>query len=168
MCSPDLGVGEYLAIAGTTATMAGQIQQGQNQNAIMQHNAQVANAQVLDAQQRGAVQEGQQIQKTQQLMGAQTAAMGSSGAAVESQSFGKVLEQSSTMGALDALTIRQNADREAWSASQQATGFKMQGDAAEQMGYASAAGTALTGFGQAYKMGQMKKYPYNPYTGKTT
>ena len=155
MC--DFGVGEYIMLAGTAATMAGQIQQGNNQNAIMQHNAQVAQAQVLDASQRGAVQEGQQIQKTQQLMGAQTAAMGGSGADVQSQSFGKVQEQTATMGALDALTIRQNAAREAWSAGQQATGFKMQGDAAEQMGYASAAGTALTGFSAAYKSNVLRK-----------
>jgi len=145
MCSP-------LAVmaVGTVISAAGQYQQGQTQQAIDNRNAMVANYQASDALVRGSSAEQIQQSKVRQLVASQTAAAGASGAAVESQSFGKVIDQTNEMGTVDALTLRTNALREAWGYKNQAAGLGYAGDAAALMGTTGAIGTALTGFGSAY------------------
>ena len=145
MCSPAI----FLA-AGTAVSAYGQIQQGQTQQAIDNRNATVLNYQASDAAVRGSQEEQIQRQKVQQLLGAQTAAAGASGADVGSKSFGDVMATSAAMGELDAQQIRMNAMREAWGFKTQAEGLQWQGQAAKQAGLVGGIGTAITGFGAAY------------------
>ena len=147
----------YLLIAGTAISTYGVVQQGQTTKQIANRNADAANYSAQDALERGAAAEQVHRQKVRQLISSQTAAAGASGAAVESQSFQKVLDQSATMGELDIQTIRTNALREAWAFKNQATGLNLQGQMDSQASLYSGVGTALTGFSSAYKAGQLSK-----------
>ena len=141
---------EIALLAGTTAMAAGQIQQGQTQQAIDQRNATVMNYQASDAIARGAQEEQVKRDRVRHIIAAQTVAAGASGAAVESKSFGDVMTQTAGLGEFDAQQIRLNALRGAWGFRTQAQGMDWQGQQALKAGYLGAAGTALTGFGQAY------------------
>lgn len=147
----------YLLAAGTAISVYGTIQQGQTQQKIADRNADAARYSAQDALERGASAEQVHRQKVQQLISSQTAAAGASGAAVESQSFQKVIDQSTTMGELDIQTIRTNALREAWAFKNQATGLSLQGEMDKQASLYNGVGTALTGFSSAYKAGQLLK-----------
>lgn len=148
-----------LALLGTGVSVAGQIQQGETQNKIAENNATALRYQAQSANEAGAVAEQTHRLKVQQLLSSQTAAAGASGADVGSQSFGKVMDQTATMGELDAQTIRMNALREAWGLKTQALSQEYSGKAAKAAGYAGALGTALTGFGKAASMTDWAKTP---------
>lgn len=156
-----------LMIGSTLLGTAGAIQQGQAQAASARYNANVAtmNAQMADraakdALERGKLEEQKQRQKTAQLMGAQTAAMAANGVDL---SFGSPLDtliDTATLGELDALTIRTNANREERDIRQQGANYRgqaaMQRSAAGSAltgGYLNAAGTLLGGGSKAYKTG---------------
>lgn len=156
MCNPVA-----LAWVGTAIAAGGQIQQAQTQNAIAQVQAKQLIYAAQSAAEAGAVAEQQHRDKVKQLLATQTAAAGASGADVQSQSFGKVMEQTATMGELDAQTIRTNALREVYGLKTQATNVAWQGEAMKLAGYGRAVGTALTGFAQGsqYSDWTKKKSP---------
>ena len=149
MCEPTtiaLGV----ALAGTAVSAYGAYQQGQTQKKIANYNAKVGELNADDAIQRGAIAADQQRAKVRQILGTQRAVMGASGAEVGSGTLGKVLEQTSTLGELDARQIEVNAQREAWGLRTQGALGRVEGDAAAEAGTLNAFGSLLTGGSQAY------------------
>lgn len=122
---------ETVALASTVASgvmaAGGAIKQGQAakkqaayQSQVERNNAQIAGWQAEDATKRGAIAEQRQRLATSRLAGAQRAGMASSGVELTSGSPLDVLGDTSMLGELDALTIRSNAEREAY-------GFRAQG-----------------------------------------
>lgn len=160
MC--DMGIGltasmaVYSSLAATAVTAYGQYQQGQTQKDIANYNARGAEMQAEDALQRGQVAVDAQRAKVRQILGSQRAIMGASGAEVGSGTLGKVLDQTATLGELDARQIEVNAAREAWGLKTQATGARLGGEMAATGGLYGAGGSLLTGGSQAY--GIYKKY----------
>lgn len=146
---------------GALGSVAGMAQQGRAAEAsakyqakVTANQARVAGFQAEDALERGQVAERQQRLQVRQLAGKQRAEMGASGAALDSGSFIDTLGDTADFGELDALTIRANAEKEAWGYRAAASG--QQGQAAlysAQAGWASSArpwetgGSILTGFG---------------------
>ena len=147
----------YIAMAamaaGTAVQAYGQVQEGKAARKAAEYDAANKQAQARDAINRGNIEQEQQRQKTEKLKGAQRAAMGASGVDVDSGSYGDVLLDTVTMGEKDAQTIRTNALRSAWGLENDAAITLFKGEAAEAAGKTRAAGTILTGFGQAYGMG---------------
>lgn len=153
-----------LTIGSTLLAGAGAVQQGMaaqsagqyNQN-IAEMNATLSERRAKDALERGALAEQRKRQEVARITGAQTAAMAANGVDL---SFGSPLDtliDTATMGELDALTIRTNANREAYdfrvdAVNKRASGNleRMKGDAAATGGYLNAAGTILGGGGKAY------------------
>lgn len=149
MCEPTtiaLGV----ALAGTAVSAYGAYQQGQTQKKIANYNAKVGELNADDAIQRGAISAEQQRARVRQIEGTQRALMGASGAEVGTGTLGKVLEQTATMGELDARQIEVNAQREAWGLRTQGALGRVEGEAAAQAGSLNAFGSLLTGGSQAY------------------
>jgi len=139
------------AMLAVTAFQAfSQVQQGQATRRIYASQAAAVDDEAQRVSESGSVAEQTHRLKVQQLISTQTAAAGASGADVSSQSFGNVMDQAATTGELDALTIRMNAQREAWGLKTRAQGLRYQGRAAEAAGVSQALGTALTGFASAY------------------
>jgi hypothetical protein len=136
-------------------------------------NATLADRKAKDAIERGAVDEQRKRQQVAQLRGQQVAGMAANGVDV---SFGSPLDtivDSSVLGELDALTIRTNANREAYDYKVDATNkragaslSRAQADNAITGSYLNAAGTVLTGAGRAYSGFKTGNYGYG--TGNPT
>ena len=152
MCEPITATTAalYLAGAGTAISAYGAYQQGQNQKKIANYTAQANEYQAQDVIQRASISADQQRAKVRQIMGTQTAIMGASGAEVGSGTLGSVLNQTATLGELDARTIENNAMKEAWGYRSQSQLGKVEGEFASQTGTLGAFGSLLTGGAQAY------------------
>ncbi|WP_453966541.1 virion core protein, T7 gp14 family [Bradyrhizobium elkanii] len=167
-----------LTVGSTLLGAAGAVQQGQATAAASRYNAQIADMNATladrrakDAIDRGVIAEQQKRQQNAAILGKQTAAMAANGVDLSFGSPLDTLTDTATMGELDALTIRTNANREAddyrvQGVNQRATANlnRMQADSAETGGYLKAAGTILGGGGQAYGRSKGLSYvgAYNP------
>jgi len=112
-------------------------------------NERLSNMQAEDAEKRGEVEAGNVLKRANQIKGSQRAGFAAQGIAVDSGSAQDVQTETAEMGALDALTVRNNAQREAW-------GYRVQGAQGrasaemDAMGKRNTAGaTLLTGGIQA-------------------
>lgn len=168
MCEPMT----VMAVAGTLMTAYGSIQQGKAQEDIANYNAKASEAQAADSLARGGVAADQQRAKVRQILGTQRALMGDSGVVAGEGTQGQVLDQTATLGELDARQIEVNAQREAWGLKTQAAGARLQGQYAAQAGLYSGIGSLITGGAQAYGiyskagLGKTGKLPKSDgYTG---
>lgn len=90
------------------------------QSAVARNNAITAEYQAQDALKRGEIAEEQQRRRTAMLKGSQTARLAANGIDISEGSALQILSDTDWMGEQDALTVRDNAAREAW-------GFREQG-----------------------------------------
>jgi hypothetical protein len=95
-------------------------QQADYQAQVSRNNAQVAEWQAEDSQARGKIEEDQHRRKVQQLIGSQKAGISGSGFELGDDTSQSIIGDTAMFGELDALTIRNNAEREAW-------GYRVQG-----------------------------------------
>src|SRR5512138_814564 len=102
--------------AGKAAKKQGEAQQrsAESQAELLDFNAHVADLQAQDATERGAQAESQLRQKIRSTIGTQRTQFAASGVDVGYGSAVDTQADAATLGELDALTIRQNAAREAW------------------------------------------------------
>ncbi len=149
------------SIGGTIMGAVGQLQAGDaaakaaNYNAAVARNNQIiAEQQAQDALKRGQIAEDEQRRKTAQIRGAQRASLAASGVALDQGAPLDILGDTAAFGELDALTIRNNADREAYGYRVQGMNFAAEAGladaragAARQAGMIGAAGTLLSGAG---------------------
>jgi hypothetical protein len=140
-------VGAYGAIAQGKA----QKSQARYQSAVERNNATIAGWQATDAQQRGQIEEQRQRLATARLRGAQRAGMAANGIEIDSGSPLDVLMDTAQLGELDALTIRSNAEREAYGFRSQSGNLmaqagltQMAGRSAQTAGYIGAGSTLLS------------------------
>lgn len=160
MCEPTT----MLMIAGTALSGMGMIQQGNAAAAASKYNAQVAemnatlaDRRAKDAIERGQVAEQQKRAEVAQLQGRQRAAMAANGVDLTFGSPLDTLVDTAVLGELDALTIRQNANREAYdyrvggvNSRADAGLSRMNASSARTGAYLSAGGTVLGGASKAY------------------
>jgi hypothetical protein len=162
-----LGTVATASLAATVASgvmaAGGAIKQGQAakqqanyQSAVDRNNATIAGWQADDATKRGQIEEQRQRLATSRLAGAQRAGMASNGIEIGSGSPLDVLTDTAMLGELDALTIRSNAEREAYGARVQGSNLmaqssltRMAGRNAQQASYISAGGSLLSTVGTA-------------------
>lgn len=123
-------IGAGLQVAGLVSGVFGATnqskatQQAYNYQAtVNRNNAQVAEWQAQDALQRGAKAEQAQRLKVAQLKSAQRAGFAARGIALDEGSPLNILNDTDYMGELDALTIRDNAAKEAWGARTQGANY---------------------------------------------
>lgn len=147
------GASAVMAISALVSAGAA-YQQGQNQQEIYDYNADVAKAKADDTVREGVIAEDAHRAKVRQIEGAQRAAMGASGGAMDAgTTFGDLQDQTTKFGELDALTIRSNALKAAWGLRTQAAADQFSGSAAAQMGALQATGSLLSGAAGIYKRG---------------
>ena len=97
-------------------------------------NADLAELQAEDAIARGRESEMRARAGTRQLVGSQWAALAAQGISLDTGSALDVVANDAMLGELDALTIRNNARREAWGYQVQATQYRQQGEFARAAG----------------------------------
>lgn len=120
------GAGLAMAAAGTAMTVSGQMNaqaaagaQANYMRQVQQQQQQAAEVQARDAVARGAIAEQKTRDATGQRIGTETAALAGQGTDL-SGSPTDILTDTRKAGELDALTVRNNAAREAW-------GYEVQG-----------------------------------------
>lgn len=150
MCEPTT-IALAATIASTAVTAYGAYQQGQTAKKIANYNAKMNEYSAEDAIKRGSIEADQQRAKARQMLASQRAAMGASGLE-ETGTLGNVLQQTATLGELDARQIEANAQREAWGMRSQANIARYEGAARAQAGALEGFGTLIGGAARAWGM----------------
>lgn len=121
------------AVSGLAATYAAQ-RGAEAQKASAKYeaqaarrNAQLADLEAADALERGADAEARHRLQVAQLAGRQRNAFAANGVSLDSESVLDTLGDTAALGELDAMTIRLNAQREAWGSQAAAGGWRGQG-----------------------------------------
>lgn len=96
----------------------------ESQAAVDAHNAETAEWQAKDAIYRGQVAQTQQRLKTAALKGSQTARFAARGVATDEGSPLNILMDTEFMGDVDARTIADNAEKEAWALREGAENYQ--------------------------------------------
>lgn len=147
MCDPATAT--MVITAGATLFSAYQAnEQGKYQEKVAENNAITQENMAKDAEARGRIEEANHRLKVAQMKSSQRAAQGASGAEVNTGSAALLQQDTMEMGELDALTIRSNAQREAWGYRAGASNSRAQGQLDRMRGKSNAMGTLLTGGSQ--------------------
>jgi hypothetical protein len=136
--------------AGTIIQGGAQIQAGRQEQAAAEHAARMATAQAEASMRRGRFEEMRYRRQVERAIGAQRAAGAASGLDVGTGTLADIQVGTERVGELDALQIRRNAFMEASGYAQQAQQFKRAARGAKYAGFATGAGTLLTGAGTIY------------------
>lgn len=139
-----------LMVAGGVTSAAGQYESGKANQELANHNARIAEIQADDALARGREAEGIHRKRTKAIIGSQRARFGAQGVEINDGSALDVQADTAYLGELDALTIRNNAAREAWGYKVQAEDNRARGRISRMEGTYAAAGTLLTMGGKAF------------------
>lgn len=142
-----------LAIGAVSGLMQGQAQKAQadQQAAELRQNALYLNNAANDATRRGALDADWKRIETQAAIGSQRVAQAGNGGVVDMDSYGIDTQDTAQLGELDALTISNNAAREAYGYKVQASSLtsnaaNLQSQAKRGM-MTSILGGAAQGFG---------------------
>lgn len=136
---PFIAMGASALIQGQQAAAQGEATAQANlQNAAFAEEA--AN----DAIARGGMDEDQQRLATRAAIGTQRAGFAANGVDVNSGSAADIQDDTAALGELDALTIRNNAAREAWGYRTQAQQGRLAAANARSSGQAGMFGSLLT------------------------
>lgn len=152
-----------LTAIGTGVQTAGILSQAKHRQRILRRNAALAEEQAEDAKKRGREAETRHRMAVLQLSGRATTAMAASGVEIGSGTPASLLEEIDVMGELDALTIRSNAEREAWGYRAQAGGYRAQAGLAGRAGAYGAATSLLAGASTMANQWYQYRHPYQSY-----
>lgn len=163
MCDPmTMGIVSIVStVAATGVSMMGAKYQADAGAAAAKTTQMQEEANAHDAINRNRIKEQEQRMKTSQLIGRQKAVMGANGLDLTTGSPLDIIGDSAALGETDALTIRNNGERERDFHLSNANRAKMQGQVARDTGMFQMAGTALGGIGSVadkwYRFGSGSK-----------
>lgn len=141
--STVLGAGAGLMSASNQAKALKQ--QGAYQQRVADMNARQSELMAKDALERGARESSLVRRRARQLIGTQRAGFAGQGVDVNSGTAIQVQDETFTMGEADALTVKNNAWREAWGYRTQAQQTRVQARIANATNRLQARNTMLTG-----------------------
>jgi len=139
----------WLQLIGGGIDAAGKLAQGKQDAATGETNRRLGAAQADDALARGSIEEQRYRREIAQIVGAQKATFGARNVTVSGTAL-DLLSDTAQVGEEDALTIRNNAAREAWGYRNQANEASRWGANQRTNSRAAAGGTLLTSGAQAY------------------
>lgn len=149
MCEPTTVA--LIVMAGAAVVGgAAQVQAGQYAKAEGEANSKIAEYQARDAQQRGAIAEEEERNRVRAIMAQQRAAFGANNVTTSSGSPLGILADTAQYGELDALTVGNNAAREAFGYRVDSQNLRNRGRQAARQGNMQGASTILAGGSQAY------------------
>lgn len=137
--------------------------QGQFQKQMYEINKRLASFKAEDALLRGSEAVTEHKRGVKQFVGRQRAALAAQGISVDAGSALQIQENTASMGALDALKIKNNAVREAWGYKTEAISFGGQGTMA-QLASANRGGASLA-TGITGGLGSLAEGAYYYYGG---
>lgn len=118
--------------------------QGNYASRVANSNAHMIDLRAEDEINRGNNESQQFRKKIRKLVGAQRAGFGAGGADVNTGSALEVQAQTAEHGAMDALTIKNNAWKQAWGLHQEASNTRFQGEMSKYAGRSAAGRTYAT------------------------
>lgn len=124
-------------------------EQGKYLDKVAKVNAGISEQAAQDAVARGSIEADEQRKTTQQIIGAQRTGFAAGGIDVNSGTAGLIQDDVAALGELDALTIINNASREAYGYKVQAMDQRQQGRLARYQGNMEAVGSILGGIEDA-------------------
>lgn len=133
-----------LAVAGAGYSAYASYKSGKINQQIAEKNAQVTDFQSSDAVYRGEIEEDNLRLEVRRIIGAQRAAYAGQNVDVNEGSASVAQEDTAYLGELDALTIRNNAAREAFGYKVESFNQRSQGTLDRMRGTNQAATTLLT------------------------
>ncbi len=145
-----MGVAAMFAGAGLSAGSS--IQSGRFNERVANTNAGFAEMQAIDAEKRGIEDEANMRVRIRQQIGQARAAYASQNVQVGVGSAGETEASIAYMGEKDAITIRNNAAREAWGYRVQAWNYRQKGAMAKSESQTRALGTVLGAASDYYKL----------------
>ena len=120
-------------------------QQGEHQRQMYNLNSKFSYMQAEDAIKRGDKAADQHLKQTKSLIGSQRTALAAQGIDIGDGSALEIQQDTAELGAMDAMTIRNNAWRESWGHRVQASQLYHQGRWAELGAKNQARNTLITG-----------------------
>ncbi len=141
------------ALGGAYSSAQAQRAQGEFQRSQYELNARYSELQAKDAERRGTLAANRKRLEGRQVQGAQRAALAAQGLDVNSGTAAIVQGETQTLSELDAITIKNNAFREAWGHRVSAITDRSRGRFASMAGRYGARNTLLTGGLQAFAYG---------------
>ena len=129
------------------------IQNGKYLDKVAKQNAAVSDQAAADSIRTGATNADTKRIETRGFIGSQRAGFAANGIDVNTGSAGLVQDDTAQFGELDALTIMNNAAREAYGYKTQAVDQRQQGKLAKYKGKMDAIGSILGGVEKAASMG---------------
>jgi len=126
---------------------------GQYQAEAAAQNAERDELRAEQASRIGAIEEERHRMKVRQIAGAQRANLAANGIDLGSGTAADLVDETYTMGEVDALTIRFNAQNEAWGHRASATNERNTGAFAKWSGKRQATGTYLSTAANVASMG---------------
>lgn len=154
------GAGFLSAVGQARALRA----QGRYESRAARLNAEMAGRQAEDALRRGGLEEAAQRRRARSLAGTQRVALAAQGIDLSEGSSGDILRETTALGALDALTIRNNAFREAFGYRVAASEATSRARMARISSRAQARSTLITGGLQAAQKFGAGLYEYGRRT----
>lgn len=152
MCEPAtlslIAAGATVAAGGLAAYSS--YQSGQTNKDLAESNAKIAEYQAADAQRRGAIEEEEERNRIRAILGAQRATYGANNVVSSTGTPLGLLSQTAYYGEIDALTVRNNAAREAFGYRTDAVHSRVRGKLAGREGNLGAGSSLLTSGSQAY------------------
>jgi hypothetical protein len=120
-------------------------QQGHYQSAVARNNATIASLNAAHAREVGQQQENAKREQTAQMIGRERAVAGASNVDSNTGSPLKIQSDTAKLGELDALTIRNNAARQAWNYESQQGQFGAEAGMFERAGNLEAMSSMIGG-----------------------
>lgn len=117
-------IGGVVQAAGQAQAAKAQAKQYEYQAAVDRNNKIIADRQAQDAIERGKVEEQDHREKVQQIKARQRVSFAANGIDLGSDVVSETLADTAFLGELDALTIRSNAEREAYGYKVQAMNYE--------------------------------------------
>lgn len=133
--------------------------QGRYAERMSELNARMIDLRADDTLKRGDQEAGVFGKKIRKLVGAQRAALGASGIAIDSGSAQAVQDETELSGKLDALTIKNNAWKEAWGLRTEARNARFEGKMARTTADGNAARTYAAAGLDAFKIAASELRP---------
>ena len=150
-------IGLGLVAGGTLLSGYSQYQQGKYEEGVAKANAKYEQFKAEDALRRGDVEESRHRLQVRRLLGTQRARQGASGVDINSGSPLAVALDTVSLGEMDAMTIRNNAAREAFGYRVQAENELARGKQARRQSRFKIGSTLLTGGADAYGIWRANK-----------
>lgn len=133
------------SLVNSYSTSQAQKQEADFKKQQFEANAKIATMQAQDALRIGDQTAEQAVGKTNRMLGSQKVAAASQGIETNSGSAALVESDTKTLGALDALTIKNNAWKQAWGYQEQALQSDASGTFSEIAGQNQSNNTLMTG-----------------------